>query len=240
MTIQPGTDRTLARAVLRLLAGALVAGTALLATAAAASAHLDPDPAAVEAGTEATVGFVVEHGCDESPTVSMQIRVPAEITDAAPVAKDGWDASITEDVIEFTGGSLDAATSDTFEITFTAPSEPGPIYFPAVQTCLDGELAWIELPDAGTEELESPAPEVLITDGPPTADDLAGHEDDEGGGEGGHHEEEPAAEAAAPEGASATEDSGGVSGALIAAGLAAIAIVGVTALLVRRRPDTTG
>jgi uncharacterized protein YcnI len=38
------------------------------------------------------------------------------------------------------------------------------IYFPTIQTCEDGEAAWIEIPAEGQdgEELELPAPGVAV------------------------------------------------------------------------------
>ena len=42
-----------------------------------ASAHVDPDPIAMQAGTPGTVQFKVEHGCDGSPTKSMPTFHPS-------------------------------------------------------------------------------------------------------------------------------------------------------------------
>ena len=143
-----------------------------------AAAHIDSDPAAVAAGSAATVGFGVEHGCDGSNTSAVQIKIPDSVTDAKPVDKAGWTTTATDDTVTFTGGDLDAETADTFAITFTAPATPGTIYFPIVQTCVVGETAWIEIPVAGATEPEHPAPALLITDGPPTSADLAPADDD--------------------------------------------------------------
>ena len=77
----------------------------MLVGAGLASAHVDPDPPAVEAGASATVGFGVEHGCEGSPTVEVQIELPATITDAAPVEKSGWDAVIDGGVLTFSRAS---------------------------------------------------------------------------------------------------------------------------------------
>ena len=208
----------------------------LLLTAGIASAHIESDPAAVEAGTAATVGFAVEHGCEGSPTTELRFQVPETVTDAQPVDKNGWTTSIDGRVVTFTGGSLGPTTTDTFAITFTAPAETGTIHFPVVQHCEQGENAWIELPAADGTEPDRPAPAVKVTDGPPTSDDLAG---DHGGAEsgGGHHDSETASEG---DEASDTGDDG-VSGGLIAAGVIALAIIGGAAtLVVRRRRDTTG
>jgi len=148
-----------------------------------ASAHIESEPAAVAAGSAATVGFTVEHGCDGSNTTEVQIKIPDGITDAKPVDHAGWTTATTQDTVTFSGGDLDAETPETFSITFTAPSTPGSIYFPLVQTCVVGETAWIEIPTEGAAEPDHPAAAVLVTDGPPTAADLAPHDDDAAGAE---------------------------------------------------------
>lgn len=169
-------DRKAGRVVVVALAGlGLAIGTGI----GVASAHIDPDPAAVEGGTAATVAFNLEHGCDSSPTTGLDIQVPSGITDAQPVAKDGWTATVDADVIRFSGGSIDASAPDSFSLTFTAPTTPGVINFPVVQTCAEGEIAWLDIAAEGEAEPEHPAPALLITDGPPTADDLASHDDEE-------------------------------------------------------------
>ncbi len=137
-----------------------------------ASAHVDPDPAAMQAGTTATVAFNVEHGCDGSPTTSMKFEIPDGVSGVAPVDKDGWTATVTGNVLEFKGGPLPPDQADHFDITFTAPSQPGDIRFRLIQTCEQGELAWIEVAAEGAPEPDHPAPTIKITQGPPTSADL--------------------------------------------------------------------
>ena len=48
----------------------------------------------------------------------------------------------------------------------------GDIRFPVIQTCQDGEIAWIEIPAEGAAEPENPAPTIKVTEGPPTAAEL--------------------------------------------------------------------
>jgi uncharacterized protein YcnI len=213
-------------------------GGAFLFVQGTALAHIESDPGAVEAGKTATVGFVVEHGCEGSPTVELRFQVPAEVTQAQPVDKAGWTTAVDDRVVSFSGGSLDPETTDTFEIEFVAPSEPGTIYFPVVQRCEDGETSWIEIPTSDATELDLPAPAVEVTAGPPTSDEVAdGHDEGDGNA---HHEAEPTEEVADAAEDTESEGSGGVSGGLIAAGVIAVVVVGGTVLLVRRRRDTTG
>ena len=172
---------TLRRATIATLVTA--AGGALL-FAGTASAHIDPDPIAVEAATSNTVSFGVEHGCDGSPTTGLQIQINDRIADAQPVEKDGWTTSVDAQVITFTGGSLAADTPDDFAITFTAPTAPGSIDFPIVQTCEVGQLDWIETAGEGEAEPEHPAPSVLVTAAEPTEAELTPAPEEEAGEEG--------------------------------------------------------
>lgn len=171
---RPTTHRWKVGRTTIITATVVTAGVLLLA--GTASAHIDPTPAAVEAGAEATVAFGVEHGCDGSPTVELQIQIPDGVTDAQPVDQDGWTASTADgtdgQVVTFADGSLDPETPADFAITFTAPTAPGTINFPIVQTCEVGQLDWIEIPVEGQEEPEHPAPAVLVTSAPPTSEEI--------------------------------------------------------------------
>jgi periplasmic copper chaperone A len=154
------------------LAFATVSAAVIFVTGGIASAHVDPDPIAMQAGTSGTVAFNVEHGCDGSPTTSMSFKVPDGVTDAVGVAKDGWTATLTGSTLEFKGGPLAADEEDHFDITFTAPATAGDISFPVIQTCEQGEIAWIEPIVEGAEEPENPAPTIKITAEAPTAEEL--------------------------------------------------------------------
>jgi uncharacterized protein YcnI len=151
---------------------AITSVSVLLIAAGTASAHIDPDPIAMQAGTSGTVAFKVEHGCDGSPTTSMKFEIPDGVSGVTAVDKDGWTATLTGDVLEFTGGPLAADQEDHFDISFTAPSTPGDIHFKVIQTCEQGDLAWIEVAEEGAAKPEHPAPTIKITQGPPTSADL--------------------------------------------------------------------
>src|SRR4029078_692412 len=82
---------TTATAALVLLAGGI------------ASAHLDPDPIAMQAGTAGTVQFKVEHGCNGSPTKSMKFQIPTGVTGVTAGDKAGWGAEVTGGTVAITG-----------------------------------------------------------------------------------------------------------------------------------------
>lgn len=150
---------------IRRLAAAVIGGTcvAALLGVSVASAHIDPDPTSVVAGTAVTVGFGVEHGCDGSNTVEVAFKVPEDVTDAQAVDKPGWTTSTADGIVTFSDGDLDADTPETFSLTFTAPTTAGTIHFPIVQTCVVGQLAWIEIAAEGQPEPEHPAPALIVT-----------------------------------------------------------------------------
>jgi uncharacterized protein YcnI len=146
--------------------------TLVLISGGIASAHVEADPAAMQAGSSGTVAFNVEHGCDGSPMTDLKIKIPDGVTDVKVVDKEGWTGTVTAGAIEFSGGSLAADKPDHFDVTLTAPTQAGDIHFPAIETCVKGELAWIEIPADGAPEPEFVAPTLKITAGPPTSAEL--------------------------------------------------------------------
>lgn len=145
-----------------LVAAACTAGA--LALAAPAAAHIDPNPTEAQAGSTLSVGFTVEHGCDGSPTVQLDMRLPDGVTAAAPDAVDGWDGSIDGNVVTFVGGPLADDAEGTFAVTMTLPPTPDTtIYFPFVQRCEVGEIRWIGIPTEPGDDLDEPAPALFLT-----------------------------------------------------------------------------
>ncbi len=144
-------------------------------------AHVETEPAAVEAGKSATISFSPSHGCDGSPTISLAFKMPGSVSNAVAVAKTGWETSTADGVVTFSGGSLGATAVENFDITFTAPAAAGPIFFPVVQKCEQGEINWIDMPNPDGTEAEFAAPLVNVTAGPPTSADLVAVEADASG-----------------------------------------------------------
>lgn len=148
------------------IATAAAVGIAL-AVAGPASAHIHTDPAEVQAGTKATVGFIVEHGCSGSPTTKVEIQLPDGASDISGVDAGGFTSSVEGQVVTFSGGPLPDAQEQAFTVAFTVPDTPGDVPVKLIQTCQDGELDWIELQPAGAPEPEHPAPILTITEGAP-------------------------------------------------------------------------
>ena len=174
---------------------ATAGATALLLTvgAGAASAHVHADPDSTEAGKSALITFEASHGCSGSPTTAVAITLPEQVTDAVPTAKAGW--TITKTTEEFAeprildnGSAIGSRTSqviftaaeplpdgvrDTFQLSLKLPDAPGEtLAFPVLQSCVEGETDWAQLPAEGQTDadLDSPAPAFLLTDGSSQSD----------------------------------------------------------------------
>ena len=140
-------------------------GAALaIVVALAAPGHVEPQISEAPAGSRTTFGFLVEHGCEGSPTVAMSIQLPEGAFDAVPVTPAGWTGTVEDTaplVVTFTGGPLDADVEETFAVELVTPNLPGEtVLFPTVQTCEEGEIGWID----PAEESEEPAPRIVLTE----------------------------------------------------------------------------
>ena len=158
------------RPLTRPVVGIAVAAVATAWGASSASAHIDPDPKEAPAGSEQSVGFTVEHGCEESATIQLDMRLPDGVTNAVPEPPAGWTASVARRVVTFVGGPLPADVEGTFRVRMTLPATPDTtIYFPFVQRCEQGEIRWIDVPSDGSgTELDEPAPAMNLTAPLPT------------------------------------------------------------------------
>jgi uncharacterized protein YcnI len=164
---------------------ALVVGLVTM-LASAASAHATITPSEVPAGGFAVVTISATHGCEGSPTTVVRIQMPESIPQVTPEFKVNWAIEkvtetldepidtgegdpITERVTEviYTATTpLPADQRDSFDLGIRVPDTPDEtIYFPTIQECETGELAWIQIPSDGdaSDDLESPAPAVMVT-----------------------------------------------------------------------------
>jgi uncharacterized protein YcnI len=157
-------------------------GVALLA-APAAAAHVTANPTQAPAGGFAMISFRVPHGCDDSPTTKLTVRIPEGVVSVTPQAVPGWSVkttsgrlsepvelhgeTVTEGVktVTWTGGPLDPHQFVDFGISMALPDQPEGtmLYFPAIQECAEGVTRWIQIPVEGEAEPEEPAPGVELT-----------------------------------------------------------------------------
>ena len=240
------TTRTLARLCVLPAATAAIA----LSLASPAGAHVTATPSSAAAGTSTVVTFSVGHGCEESPTTSIEIQVPESVLSVTATRNPFWDVESTiveldEPVTDAHGNTITERTAsvvytattplpdgqrDTFQLSFTVPDEAGEVLaFPTIQTCEKGETAWTEVAAEGQDshELESPAPsfEILPASAEDAHGDGASEEADADGAEGAEDSAAPAGDASddSAEAAGAVDDGddGDGSAALGWAGLVA-------------------
>lgn len=151
-----------------------MAVAALTWAAAPVWAHVELTTAEAAAGSTTELEFELGHGCDGSPVVAVSIQIPEGVTDVTPGEREGWTSSVgTADGLEFVtweGGPQPDEEHGHFHMTVTLPDAEGEVLaFPAVQTCEEGEVAWIELPNADGSEPENPAPLLTLIAGDSSA-----------------------------------------------------------------------
>jgi uncharacterized protein YcnI len=164
---------------------AAATGVLTLALAGTAAAHITANPGEAPSDGYATLSFEVGHGCEESPTTQLRIKVPPSVPSATPGVHPLWDVATKEgkkDKVELHGETITRGVS---EVTFTAKQPLPPdrldsvrlsvklpagqegesVYFPTIQRCEKGQTRWIQIPAEGEnpDELEDPAPAVVLT-----------------------------------------------------------------------------
>jgi uncharacterized protein YcnI len=181
----------------RVVRGIVVGGVAAVAVALAAtpaSAHVTVTPSETAAGAYTVLTVSVPHGCDGAATTKVSVRIPEDILAVTPSVNPGWTPQktmatlatpvkdshgneITERVAEvvYTAKTpLPDDLRDTFQLSLQLPETPGKtLVFPAVQTCEQGETAWVQVPESGqkADDLEHPAPSFVVTEAKPEDDD---------------------------------------------------------------------
>jgi uncharacterized protein YcnI len=191
-----------------------LAAAGLLLLAAPASAHISPTIASAPAGSYTTFSLQVPHGCGEGGTDKLEVKIPEDITSVTPEAVPGWTVTrttealdppvddgeggtITErtDTVTWEGGPLPHDQLLLFGLSVKMPDAPGErVSFPVIQSCDNGQQTdWIEIPEAGAEEPEHPAPTIELTESSgdhhgdaaaPSASGDTSSDDDDGDGDG--------------------------------------------------------
>lgn len=158
----------------------------MLGLAAPVSAHVGVESTSDEPGAYVIVTLSVPHGCGLSPTTRIAIQMPEGINSVTPTRHAFYTLEkVTEEVesteidehgnpvtrrqsqIIYTATTpLPADQRDTFELSLRIPEDAAgqTLHFPTVQTCEEGEDAWVQIPAEGQDshELEFPAPALEI------------------------------------------------------------------------------
>jgi uncharacterized protein YcnI len=151
----------------KLFISAAAAAGALVLLATPAFAHVEVEPTQVEPGSTSPLLFTIEHGCSESPTIKVEMQLPAGVTQVDPEPVPGWEFEVTGNVITWTGGPQPDHEPLSLSVFMTFPNTPDQVLrFPVVQTCEVGEIRWVQPPNADGSEPEDPAPVVVVADLP--------------------------------------------------------------------------
>ena len=159
--------------------------TGLLASPA--SAHVVLTEKEAPSGARYKAVLTVTHGCGESATTKVTVKIPEGMIAVKPMPKPGWNIEMAKGVyaktynflhgkelsegvtsITWVGGRLENQFFDEFVFAgFIADSvaEGTTLYFPVEQTCEEGSHSWSEIPAAGQDAhgLKSPAAALRIT-----------------------------------------------------------------------------
>ncbi|MER6564744.1 YcnI family protein [Streptomyces sp. NPDC001093] len=173
----------------RALAAAGVAGTAVLALSVPAFAHVSVQPEGAAAkGGYAVVDFKVPNERDNASTTRIEVSFPADhpLASVMPEPVAGWNVQVTKSKLDkpltMHGEKIDEAVT---KVTWTAadgkgiqpgyfqkfplslgalPENTDHLAFKAIQTYSNKEVVrWIEVPQAGQDEPENPAPVLELS-----------------------------------------------------------------------------
>jgi periplasmic copper chaperone A len=182
---------------------AAATGALTLALAGTAGAHITANPGEAPSDSFATLDFSVGHGCEESPTTQVRIKVPPSVPSVTPGVHPLWDVATKEgkkEKVELHGETITRGVSEviytakeplpadrldllTMSVKLPAGEEGESVYFPTIQRCEKGQTRWIQIPAEGesAEELEEPAPAVVLTAAESGHGGAAGAEEDGSG-----------------------------------------------------------
>jgi len=151
-----------------------------------AFAHVVLKEATAVSGSYHVATFRVPHGCGTSPTVAIRIAIPDGIVVVKPMPKPGWKIEIVHEPlatpvpqegrtltqrpkeIAWRGGPLPDEYMDEFTVMVRLPARTGPLWFPTVQVCEQGEIRWIEVPPEGrtVRDMRFPPPGITLVPAP--------------------------------------------------------------------------
>jgi len=157
-------------------------------------AHAVINEAQAYAGEFSFVTVRITHGCGDSPTTEVRVKIPEGVIRVSPRWMPGWTAEkrmrklaepyrneigqlVTEtvDEIVWRGGPLPDGYYLGFQIRALMPKTPGvTLWFKTIQNCEQGSIRWIAVPAPGQSpwELKEPSPFLKLV-ARPGADDAA-------------------------------------------------------------------
>ena len=170
------------------LASFALASTLLFA-AQNAQSHAVINEGTAEAGSFSFITLRITHGCGDSPTTQIRMRIPDGVIRVSPRYTENWTVekrmkildtpyrdeagnlvSETVDEIVWSGGSLPDGYYGEFQVRALMPDEPGRmLWFKTIQDCEGGTIRWIEVPTKegqGPYEFKEPSPFIRLVEKP--------------------------------------------------------------------------
>jgi uncharacterized protein len=184
----------------RIAAAGTVAGATVLVLSAPAFAHVSVQPEGEAAqGGYAVVDFKVPNERDNASTTKLEVTLPTDhpLASVMPQPVQGWEIKTTRSTLDkpieshgeklteavtkvtwtATGDGIEPGYFQKFPVSLGAlPEDTDQLVFKAVQTYSNKEVVrWIEVPQEGQEEPDTPAPvlELAAADGSGTHDAAA-------------------------------------------------------------------
>ena len=138
-----------------------------------AMAHVTITPSTTAAASTAVLRVEIPHGCEESATTAISVRMPDGVADVTASGTDRWAVDQTADSLTWTTDEpLRDGEHAEVEFSVRLPDDAGAtLVFPVIQQCEEGEAAWTEVAEHadGHDTLDRPAPVVVVTPGDPGA-----------------------------------------------------------------------
>lgn len=117
-----------------------------LVSAAAAGAHILPQPTFVATGARTTISLTVPNERAPHATVGVVVELPRRFTVVSTPPTPGWEATAAGRTVTWGGGRLRGAETATFRIELETDAEPGPVTLAAVQRYDDGRSVNWDVP----------------------------------------------------------------------------------------------
>ncbi|PZT80381.1 MULTISPECIES: YcnI family copper-binding membrane protein [unclassified Streptomyces] len=163
-----------------------VAATTVLMLAGTASAHVSVQPQGEAAkGGYAVISFKVPNERDDASTTRLEVNFPTDhpLASVMPQPVPGWDIEVTKSKlakplemhgktineavskVTWTGGKIEPGRFQQFPLSVgQLPEDADQLVFKAIQTYSNKEVVrWIEVPQEGADEPDSPAPVLKLT-----------------------------------------------------------------------------
>lgn len=169
------------------IAALVLATVALLLGAAPASAHVGIASASTTDAVT-TINFSFDHGCGSSPTIALEMQLPAAAEVVSTELMSGWvfdgttgdGASTSQQVARISGPPIPDGQFATFTVVARGYDTSVDHLVPTVQLCEQGEEAWIDPDQASPQSApflaattaEPPAPPAPEPTLAPAADPL--------------------------------------------------------------------